>query len=105
MYKVAVLPTGEFEVFVAPELLRTSRDLLDSGQAISCARDRDKTIKLWDLDTGTLLGTFKGHKRYVRRLCPLPGSRFLSIDRTIRLWDQYAGTAISPSCSTPWTPS
>ncbi|MFT4978133.1 MAG: WD40 repeat protein, partial [Myxococcota bacterium] len=65
--------------------------LLDSGQAISCSRDRDKTVKLWDLDTGTLLNTYKGHKRYIRRLQPLPGGRFLSIDRSIRLWDPATG--------------
>ena len=43
-------PTGEFEVFVAPELLRTSRDLLDSGQAVlvNCRVDeRDEQISFF----------------------------------------------------------
>ena len=43
-------PTGEFEVFIAPELLRTSRDLLESGQAIlvNCRVDeRDEQISFF----------------------------------------------------------
>ena len=43
-------PTGEFEVFIAPELLRTSRDLLDSGQAVlvNCRVDeRDEQISFF----------------------------------------------------------
>ena len=43
-------PTGEFEVFVSPELLRTSRDLLDSGQAVlvNCRVDeRDEQISFF----------------------------------------------------------
>ena len=43
-------PTGEFEVFIAPELLRTSRDLLESGQAVlvNCRVDeRDEQISFF----------------------------------------------------------
>ncbi|MFS2317570.1 DNA polymerase III subunit alpha [Maricaulis sp. D1M11] len=29
-------PTGEFEVFITPEILRTSRDLLEPGQTVIC---------------------------------------------------------------------
>ncbi|MDM7982837.1 MAG: DNA polymerase III subunit alpha [Maricaulis sp.] len=43
-------PTGEFEVFVAPELLRTSRDQLESGSAVlvNCRVDnRDEQISFF----------------------------------------------------------
>jgi len=43
-------PTGEFEVFVAPELLRTSRDQLESGTAVlvNCRVDnRDEQISFF----------------------------------------------------------
>ena len=43
-------PTGEFEVFIPPELLRTSRDLLDSGNAVlvNCRVDeRDEQISFF----------------------------------------------------------
>lgn len=43
-------PTGEFEVFVAPELLRTSRDDLESGQAVlvnARVDERDEQISFF----------------------------------------------------------
>ena len=43
-------PTGEFEVFVAPELLRTSRDQLENGSAVlvNCRVDnRDEQISFF----------------------------------------------------------
>lgn len=50
----------------------------------------DRTIKLWHLDTATLLGTFKGHLQPVMSLAFSPDGTSLlsgSIDDTIKIWD------------------
>ncbi len=49
----------------------------------------DRTIKLWHLDTGTLLGTLRGHLEPVLSLAFSPDGAILvssSIDDTIKLW-------------------
>ncbi|EIM87287.1 WD40 repeat-like protein [Stereum hirsutum FP-91666 SS1] len=79
----------------------------DSGRIVTGARDQ--TIKVWDLDTGRLMGTFRGHKGSV--LClkfdkdwdvPRWGDEDLtgagrkgfmvsgSSDRTVCVWDMWA---------------
>jgi DNA polymerase-3 subunit alpha len=43
-------PTGEFEVFISPELLRNTRDLLDAGQAVMVAcrvDERDEQLSFF----------------------------------------------------------
>ena len=50
----------------------------------------DLTIKLWHLDTGTLLGTLRGHSEPVLSLTFSPDGATLvssSIDDTIKLWN------------------
>jgi len=50
----------------------------------------DKTIKLWEVLTGKLLNTLKGHLDYVTSVCFSPNGIILasgSYDHTIKLWD------------------
>jgi WD40 repeat protein len=52
--------------------------------------DRDTAVRLWDLDLGRLLKTFRGHERLVHRVRFSPDGRRLltsSADRTLRVWD------------------
>jgi hypothetical protein len=56
--------------------------------ALSCSYD--KTLKLWDLESGALVRTLEGHGNVVDALAVLPdGHRALSSssDNTIKLWD------------------
>lgn len=51
---------------------------------------RDKTLKLWDVGTGTCLYTFIGHDSWVRDVCWHPAGKYFisaSDDKTIRVWD------------------
>lgn len=51
---------------------------------------RDKTIKFWDLQTQSILFTFKGHDNWVRGLKFHPGGRYLlsvSDDKSVKSWD------------------
>ena len=57
----------------------------------------DRTIKLWHLDTATLLGTFTGHLEPVLSLAFSPDGTTLvsgSIDDTIKLWDLSGDSAV-----------
>ena len=53
----------------------------------------DKTIRLWDVKTGTETARIEGHTAEVHALAPLPDGRLASgsEDRTIRLWDLKSG--------------
>ena len=54
----------------------------------------DKTIRLWDAETGTLLRTLEGHRYSVNSVVFSPDGSMLasgSFDDTIRLWDAETG--------------
>jgi len=51
---------------------------------------RDKTIKIWEVNTGVELFTLSGHDNWVRGVMFHPGGKFLvscSDDKTVRTWD------------------
>lgn len=54
----------------------------------------DHLVRLWDVRTGHLRQTLRGHSREVRSLCFSPDGRTLasgSLDDTIRLWNARTG--------------
>ena len=65
-----------------------------NGAIIACA-GQDSLIKLWDVSTGHLINTLRGHKTYVKSIAFSPTENILasgSGDDTIKLWDTVAGT-------------
>ncbi|KAA1469359.1 miller-Dieker lissencephaly protein [Dentipellis sp. KUC8613] len=55
---------------------------------------RDKTIKLWDTQSGQMLRNFPGHDNWIRGLVFHPSGKYLlsaSDDKTIRVWDLATG--------------
>ncbi|MCL6590461.1 MAG: WG repeat-containing protein [Firmicutes bacterium] len=63
------------------------------GKLIASGSD-DKTVKLFNADTGTLIRTFTGHTDYVWSVDFSPDGKTLlscSDDRTIRLWEVVTG--------------
>ena len=57
----------------------------------------DKTIRLWDVGTGTQIRALKGHTKPVRSVSFSPDGKILtsgSSDKTIRLWDVGTGEHI-----------
>jgi WD40 repeat protein len=58
---------------------------------------QDKTLKVWDLDTGQMLHTLKGHSKAVNAAALTPdGKRVLSTswDKTVKVWDLSTGRAL-----------
>ena len=58
---------------------------------------RDKTIKIWDANTGQCLKTLEGHTNSVRSVAYSPdGTKFISgsYDYTIKIWDANTGECL-----------
>jgi WD40 repeat protein len=67
----------------------------DGKKVVSASRD--KTIKIWDFDTGHELKTLYGHQDWVEDLAISPdGSAIVSAskDKTIKVWDLNSGHEI-----------
>jgi WD40 repeat protein len=71
------------------------RESSDGKRALSGSSD--KTIKLWNTETGQLIRSFEGHAKAIKRLVISPdGSRVLSgsEDGAAKLWDATTGQSI-----------
>ncbi len=62
-----------------------------------CSGSDDRTLRLWDPDSGACLRTLEGHSGSVTALAVDPQGRWLcsgSDDRTLRLWDPDSGACL-----------
>ena len=95
--------TGELIQTINARTRKEDKKLLIIG--VSCSPDGntiisrhngqvDKTIRLWDIDTGKLLRTLSGHTRRISGMAFCPESKIIasgSYDHTVHLWDADTG--------------
>lgn len=75
-----------------PDKDRTKR----SGTYLATG-SRDKTIKIWDTQSGQMIRSLAGHDNWVRALVFHPTGKFLlsaSDDYTIRVWELSTGRCV-----------
>ncbi len=92
--KEPATPQGEpFRVLRGHQGRVLSVDFSPTGHLLASA-GTDRTIKLWDSDTGNLLQTLQGHQSWVWAIAFHPQGHLLasaSYDQTVKLWDVATG--------------
>ena len=76
-------------------VIRAVAVMPDGRRAVSASRDR--TLKVWDLETGEVLRTLEGHSGVVMAVAVTPDSRqaiSASGDRTLKVWDIETGEVL-----------
>lgn len=61
--------------------------MLPDGRIISCSDD--KSVKVWDINTGEILNSFEGHSDYVYAVDFLKNGNLVTgaRDGTVCIWD------------------
>merc|ERR1719159_423959 len=81
--------------------------VLSSDGQFALSGSWDKTMRLWDLNTGATVRTFKGHTKDVNSVAFSADNRQImsgSRDRSIKLWNTLAECkyTITEDCHTDW---
>ena len=67
------------------------------GNKLASSSFWDKTIRIWDIQSGTVINQLEGHSDTVRSLILMKDGITMasaSVDKTIRLWNIETGTFI-----------
>ena len=68
----------------------------DGRRVVSASRD--KTLRVWELETGRELATLRGHTSQVRACAVMPDGRRVvsaSHDKTLKVWDIETGRQLA----------
>merc|ERR1719265_496910 len=71
--------------------------VLSNGNHFIVSAHSCNTLKIWDVESGSLLQTLEGHKRAVKSCCFSSDNRFVvsgSFDKTLKIWDVETGSLL-----------
>jgi WD40 repeat protein len=91
----AALAAGEWDVKGHSDSVNSVAFSPDGKQAISGSND--KTLKLWDVASGSVIRTFSGHSSWVYSAAFSPDGKQAisgSNDKTLKLWDIASGREV-----------
>jgi WD40 repeat protein len=80
-----------------PVVSRQGAAASQEHQFILASGSYDQTVKLWDVGTGRILETLRGHASWVWSVAFSPQGQLLascSSDETIKLWDTKTGKCL-----------
>ena len=91
--------TGLRAAWVSAVLTGHRREVtaVDARDQLAASGGNDRTVRLWDLGSGTCTRTLAGHRKAVTSVCLSPdGRRLLSADDAgaVRLWDVETGECL-----------
>lgn len=92
----ANLPPGEVRCFAGHADAVTCLAVVPGGRQV-LSGSHDRSLRLWDVDSGTQLQTFQGHTEGIRCVAVASrGKQALSggVDRSLRLWDLASGRCL-----------
>ncbi len=68
------------------------------GGRFAVSGSEDKTVKIWDMEAGTCVGTLEGHQGVVHSVAISPDGALIAstgfTDNTVRLWDWNTGACL-----------
>ena len=99
VFVVAITPDGRYAV--SASAIGTKRaitgKLIERSEIASSSASTDRTLRVWDLETGRLARTLAGHADWVNTVAVTPdGHRAISAssDHTLRVWDLETGQSV-----------
>lgn len=84
-----------FEYFFAPGLIHL--DVSPNGKNFASGSDCSHNVKIWNIETGTLVNELEGHSDTILSITYSPDGRYIasgSRDGTVRLWCALTGKEI-----------
>ena len=84
-----------FEYFFAPGLIHL--DVSPNGKNFASGSDYSHNVKIWNIETGTLVNELEGHTDTILSITYSPDGRYIasgSRDGTVRLWCALTGKEI-----------
>jgi WD40 repeat protein/serine/threonine protein kinase len=99
VFVVAITPDGRYAISASAVGTRRActGKLVERSKTTAISDSLDRTLRVWDLESGRLVRTLAGHAEWVNAVAVTPdGHRAISAasDHTLRVWDLESGRSV-----------